>query len=66
MTEKGLEYQDGLLRGKSTQAFKSANKIANQINPYLEHVQAEDFDCVRQLSLKLNQYVESIVETKEQ
>ena len=66
MTEKGLEYQDGLLRGKCTQAFKSANKIANQIHPYLEHVQAEDFDCVRQLSLKLNHYVESIVETKEQ
>ena len=66
MTEKGLEYQDGLLRGKCMQAFKSANKIANQIHPYLEHVQAEDFDCVRQLLLKLNQYVESIVETKEQ
>ena len=62
MTEKGLEYQDGLLRGKCTQAFKSANKIANQLHPYLEHVQAEDFDCVRQLSLTLNQYVE----TKEQ
>ena len=66
MTEKGLEYQDGLLGGKCTQAFKSANKSANQIHPYLEHVQAEDFDCVRQLSLKLNQYVESIVETKDQ
>ena len=66
MTEKGLEYQDGLLRGKCTQAFKSANKIVNQIHPYLEHVQAEDFDYLRQLSLKLNQYVESIVETKEQ
>ena len=66
MTEKGLEYQDGLLHGKGTQAFKSANEIANQIHPYLEHVQAEDFDCVHQLSLKLNQYVESIVETKEQ
>ena len=66
MTAKGLEYQDGVLRGKCTQAFKWANKIANQIHPYLEHVQAEDFDHVRQLSLKLNQYVESIVETKEQ
>ena len=66
ITEKGLEYQDRLLRGKCTQAFKSANEIANQIHPYLEHVQAEDFGHVRQLSLKLNQYVESIVETKEQ
>ena len=61
-----MEYQDGLLRGKCTQAFKSANKITNQIHPYLEHVQADDFDRVRQLSLTLNQYVESIVETKEQ
>ena len=46
-TEKGYGYQEGQLRGKCAQVFKSADTVANQFHPYLEHSHVADFNSLR-------------------
>ena len=63
LTEKGRELLERNLRGKCNAALRSANTIANKLNPLLESADVSDVSLVRQYKDELELCIIQIIST---